>query len=205
MSDVLERELLGGETALHTEKVLLRTFAGVMVGTASGFGLGAAWLTFTGLGGDPWLLVGAGGAAIMATAFGLFGLSFAVIRTVVTPSFVRVQMGPRQLEVPIAAIECVEAIDFGPNERVRFHRADASDFGARARNGRVVRVRWRPEGEEVATVYLASDHADVLADAIERAQGPRVRVDSEASEADGDALEATDAEREPPRKARTAR
>lgn len=194
MSDPFEREYLGATEALYSEKVRLRVFAAVMTATAGAFGLGALTLTLSGLGGDPWMLVGAGGSAALAAGFALFGLSFAVIRTVVTSSAIRVHMGSRELNVPLADIETVTAVEFGREERLAFHRSDAIEFGARARNDRVMRVRWREDGR-VRTAYVTSDHADVLVDAVEKARAkvPRARVeleDASETEAETEAVEA---------------
>jgi len=185
VTDSFEREYLGASEALYSEKVRLRVFAGVMGATAAGFGLGAAALTASGIGGDPWQLVGAGGAGLFAIGFALFGLSFAVIRTVVTARAIRVHMGARELIVPLADIETVAAVPFGREERLAFYRSDATEFGARARNDRVMRVRWREDGR-VRTAYVTSDHADVLVDAVEKARAklPRARVELADEEAE---------------------
>jgi hypothetical protein len=171
--DEFGRAYLGTDDALFVDRVRQRAVAVSMLSLGAVFGAGAVGLGIAGAVTSSGILVGAIASAALAVGYGTFGLLFSVIRVVVSRDEIRVHTGLSDHHIPIEAIHGVSVQPFDRAARDRLRGSGEQDLGARARGGmRAVRVAWREDGRSRVS-WIASDHPDVLADAIEKARSLR--------------------------------
>ncbi|MBK6581167.1 MAG: hypothetical protein IPG17_34440 [Sandaracinaceae bacterium] len=184
MTDEFERQYLGVEDVVHSEKVTFRG-AFLLVGTLSLASAGFSVVGFVAAaGGDLQALAGGAFFALVAATLGFASVAGSVLRTIVTKSEVVCHAGVRhELRIPLAGVTQVTLTKYDPAARQRVINEGKGAFAAIHPSKPILCVEWVDAGGKDHVAYVASEAPENLAGIIRagarRAQalGTRVRVD----------------------------
>ncbi|MBK6807971.1 MAG: hypothetical protein IPG81_03530 [Sandaracinaceae bacterium] len=184
MTDEFERQYLGVEDVVHSEKVTFRG-AFLLVGTLSLASAGFSVVGFVAAaGGGRNALAGGAFFALVAATLGFASVAGSVLRTIVTKSEVVCHAGVRhELRIPLAGVTQVTLTKYDPAARQRVINEGKGAFAAIHPSKPILCVEWVDAGGKDHVAYVASEAPENLAGIIRagarRAQalGTRVRVD----------------------------
>ncbi len=195
MGDDYERDYMDGDGAMYREKHVSKLFSALMLlpalAAAAG-GIAAA------VQGD---FAGAGALAVGALGAGTAGVFFSVMRTIVTPSELRVQYGTLGPTVELSSIRSVEVVRLNAMTRLAIGPKIWPEGWRYVFPGAThgVRVVYQ-DGKRTKTITIAADDPEALAAAIHQSSatvGMQVRVEtSTEQEVEEQAGDSTDEESE---------
>lgn len=195
MGDDYERDYMDGDGAVYREKHVSKLFSALMLlpalAAAAG-GIAAA------VQGD---FAGAGALAVGALGAGTAGVFFSVMRTIVTPSELRVQYGMLGPTVELSSIRSVEVVRLNAMTRLAIGPKIWPEGWRYVFPGAThgVRVVYQ-DGKRTKTITIAADDPEALAAAIHQSSatvGMQVRVEtSTEQEVEEQAGDSTDEESE---------
>jgi hypothetical protein len=164
MTDEFERQYLGVEDVVHSEKVTFRG-AFLLVGTLSLASAGFSVVGFVAAaGGDLQALAGGAFFALVAATLGFASVAGSVLRTIVTKSEVVCHAGVRhELRIPLAGVTQVTLTKYDPAARQRVINEGKGAFVAIHPSKPILCVEWVDAGGKDHVAYVASEAPENLA------------------------------------------
>jgi hypothetical protein len=192
MTDEFEKQYLGVDGVVHSEKVTFRGAFFALGAVAVGMlGFSAIWFVAA-ANGQLDAVVGAVFSVLVAGVLGLASVVGSVLRTIVTATEVVCHAGvSHEVRIPLAGVTQVTLTKYDAAARARAVKEGRKGFVAIHPSKPIVCVEWVDAGGRDHVAYLASEAPESLAGIIRQggvrakaqALGTRVRVDDEVAAA----------------------
>lgn len=187
MGDDYERDYMDGDGAVYREKHVSKLFSALMLLPALGAAVGGIAAAVQG---D---FAAAGALAVGAVGAGTAGVFFSVMRTIVTPTELRVQYGTLGPTVELSSIRSVEVVRLNAMTRLAIGPKIWPEGWRYVFPGAThgVRIVFQ-DGKRTKTITIAADDPEALAAAIHQSSatvGMQVRVETSTEQEVEDVVE----------------